>query len=306
MGKWGQDPNTAVGQPGVSRRTVLAGAMGAALMPLSGAGATLEPPLRALAWPRLAAMLNRAASDAASARMVEIRTVRSDGEMLALLREPSTHPWDLAMPTERAIESFLAGDLLRPLSFDRCGHLDPRGCDRLLTSAVMRRGGLLAVGPRPGIPLMAATADIAVDPPVSWREFWHFALTSASGRTVVPDCPHTLAGSALASLGFAKASTERAERARAAALIRAAGPHVSTVADPLAELIEGRAAMALLRPQDRRRLPEQPGIAITMPVEEGESWATLFAVPRHARRPHAAERVIARILGEAMAAIGVA
>jgi spermidine/putrescine-binding protein len=284
---------------------VLAGAISAALVPLAGDRASVEAPLRVLAWPMVAGPLRRAVAMVSPTLLVEIRIVRSDAEMLTALREPAGRPWDLAMPTERSVEAFLAESLLRPLSSNRCGHVDPWDCDRLLISAATRRGELLAVGARPAGLLIAATAGVAVDPPTSWREFWHSATTVASGRTAVPDCPRTLGGSALSSLGFGAASTERAERIRAAALIGAARPHVSVVADPLAELVRGRAMLALLRPRDRRRLPERCGIAVTAPVEQGESWATLFAVPRRSRRPDAAERVIAALLGEAVAANGV-
>lgn len=305
MGERRQGKKTGGQRPGVSRRMVLAGAIGAALVPLAGDRASVEAPLRVLAWPMLVGPLRRAAAMVSSTPPIEIRTVRSDAEMLTALREPTGRPWDLAMPTERSVEAFLAEGLLRPLSPNRCGHVDPWDCDRLLISAATWRGELLAVGARPGNPLIASTADVAVDPPTSWREFWHLAMTVASGRTAVPDCPRTLAGSALSSLGFGAASTERAERIRAAALIAAARPHVSVVADPLAELVGGRAVLALLRPRDRRRLPERSGIALTVPVEQGEIWATLFAVPRRSCRPDAAERVIAALLGEAVAATGV-
>src|SRR6056297_1268492 len=144
----------------------------------------------------------------------QVNVFGSNEEMLAKLQAGGSG-WDVFVPTNYAISTYVKADLIEPLDLSKLPNYDPAAFDQRFADAGTIDGTVYAVPKNwgtTGIAFNSAKTGGVVD---SWKTFFDGARDQFDGRVMVHDYQLTTIGNALVYFGHSFNSVDEAELADA-------------------------------------------------------------------------------------------
>ncbi|MDP2119009.1 MAG: spermidine/putrescine ABC transporter substrate-binding protein [Hoeflea sp.] len=245
-------------------------------------------------WPNYHDPASFQAFTEATGAHVQMNVFGSNEEMLAKLQAGGSG-WDVFVPTNYTITTYVGEDLIEPLDTSMLPNYDPAAYDPRFSDAGSVDGKLYAV------PKNWGTTGFVVNnnhtgghKMTSWKEFWDMTMDSFSGRAMVHDYQLTTIGNALKYFGYSFNSIDEKELAEAEKLLIAAKPHLFAISsDYQPSIRNGDAWMSMAWTGDGKQLnTDMPEIEYVLGVEGGEIWSDYYAVPKGAPHRDAAYALI--------------
>ncbi len=238
-------------------------------------------------WPNYHDAANFDAFREATGAAVDMNVFGSNEEMLAKLQAGGSG-WDVFVPTNYTITTYVSEDLIEPLDLSRIPNYDAASFDPRFAGPGTVDGKVYAVPKNWGTTGFAVnTAQLGGLPkPTSWKEFWDITRAEFSGRTMVHDYQLTTIGNALKYFGYSFNSIDPAELAEAEKLLIDVKPHLFAInSDYQPSMRSGDAWMTICWTGDGKQLNrDMPEIEYVLGREGGELWSDFYAIPKGA--PH--------------------
>ena len=253
-------------------------------------------------WPNYHDVTNFDAFTAATGAAVDMSVFGSNEEMLAKLQAGGSG-WDVFVPTNYTITTYVAEDLIEPLDLSLIPNYDATSFDQRFAGPGTVDGKVYAVPKNWGTTGFAVnTLHTDGKKPTTWKEFWDLTMTGFSGRTMVHDYQLTTIGNALKYFGFSFNSIDLAELAQAEKLLIDAKPHLFAISsDYQPSMRSGDAWMTICWTGDGKQLNrDMPEIAYVLGKEGGELWSDFYAIPKGAPHRDAAYALINFLLDPAV------
>lgn len=245
-------------------------------------------------WPNYHDPDNFDAFTEATGAHVQVNVFGSNEEMLAKLQAGGSG-WDVYVPTNYTITTYVSEDLIEPLDTARLPNYDPSAFDPRYAEAGSVDGTLYAVPKNWGTTGYAVnTSHTDGKAMTSWKDFFDTTMDSFSGRTMVHDYQLTTIGNALKYFGYSFNSVAENELADAEKLLIDAKPHLFAISsDYQPSMRNGDAWMTMCWTGDGKQLnTDMPEIAYVLGVEGGELWSDYYAIPKGAPHMEAAYALI--------------
>ncbi|WP_370600664.1 PotD/PotF family extracellular solute-binding protein [Pseudomonas nitroreducens] len=248
-------------------------------------------------WPNYHSQENFDAFAKATGARVQMNVFGSNEEMLAKLQAGGSG-WDVFVPTNYTISTYVKLGLIEPLDLSRIPNFDPKAFQERFMAQGTVDGKVYAVPKNWGTTGIVYDASKVKGNPDSWKQFWDLTLTSASGRTIVHDYQLTAIGNALKYYGYSFNSLDPKELAEAEKLLIQAKPHLFAInSDIQPSLRNGDAWMAMAWTGDASQLHrDNPDMTFVLGKEGGEIWSDFFAIPKGAEHKDAAYAFINYLL----------
>ena len=288
----------------VSRRHFLGvTGLGAASFALGSAMPGLRPAMaqtnigdRAIlaTWPNYHDPANFDGFAAATGAAVQMNVFGSNEEMLAKLQAGGSG-WDVFVPTNYTITTYVEQDLIEPLDLALLPNFDAASFDARFAGPGTVDGKVYAVSKNWGTTGFAVnTSHTGGTTPTSWKDFFDLTQTTFSGRTMVHDYQLTTIGAALKYYGYSFNSVDPSELAKAEALLIATKPHLFAISsDYQPSMRSGDAWMTICWTGDGKQLNrDMPEIVYVVAKEGGELWSDFYAIPKGAPHRDAAYALI--------------
>ena len=253
-------------------------------------------------WPNYHDPENFDAFTEATGAYVQVNVFGSNEEMLAKLQAGATG-WDVFVPTNYTITTYVGEDLIEPLDTSLLPNYDPAAYDPRFAEAGSVDGKLYAVPKNWGTTGYAVnTAHTGGAEMTSWKQFFDMTMDSFSGRTMVHDYQLTTIGNALKYFGYSFNSVDPAELADAEKLLIDVKPHLFAISsDYQPSMRNGDAWMTMCWTGDGKQLSTDiPEIVYVLGREGGEIWSDYYAVPKGAPHREAAYALINFLLDPAV------
>ncbi|MEM7171775.1 MAG: spermidine/putrescine ABC transporter substrate-binding protein [Pseudomonadota bacterium] len=239
-------------------------------------------------WPNYHDVSNFDAFTEATGANVQVNVFGSNEEMLAKLQAGGSG-WDVFVPTNYTITTYVGEDLIEPLDLSLIPNYDPSAFDPRFADAGTVDGKAYAMPKNWGTTgYVINTEHNDGKAPDTWKQFWDMTMDSYSGRTMVHDYQLTTIGNALKYFGYSFNSVEPNELAEAEKLLLEAKPHLYAISsDYQPPLRNGDAWMSMCWTGDGKQLnTDIPAMIYVLGAEGGEIWSDYYAVPKGA--PHRA------------------
>ncbi|SDL10093.1 spermidine/putrescine transport system substrate-binding protein [Pseudomonas delhiensis] len=248
-------------------------------------------------WPNYHSPENFEAFAKATGARVQMNVFGSNEEMLAKLQAGGSG-WDVFVPTNYTISTYVKLGLIEPLDLSRIPNFDAKAFEQRFMAQGTVDGKVYAVPKNWGTTGIVYDASRIKDSLDSWKQFWDLTLTSASGRTIVHDYQLTAIGNALKYYGYSFNSVDEKELADAEKLLIKAKPHLFAInSDIQPSLRNGDAWMAMAWTGDASQLHrDNPDMTFVLGKEGGEIWSDFFAIPKGAEHRDAAYAFINYLL----------
>ena len=253
-------------------------------------------------WPNYHDVTNFDAFATASGAAVDMSVFGSNEEMLAKLQAGGSG-WDVFVPTNYTITTYVSENLIEPLDLSRLPNYDQNAFDARFAGPGTVDGVVYAVPKNWGTTGFAVnTSHTNGKQLTTWKEFWDMTMAEFSGRTMVHDYQLTTIGNALKYYGYSFNSTDTAELAKAEELLLAAKPHLFAISsDYQPSMRSGDAWMTICWTGDGKQLNRDiPEIAFVLGKEGGELWSDFYAIPKGAPHLDAAYALINFLLDPAV------
>ncbi len=253
-------------------------------------------------WPNYHDPANFDAFAAETGAAVQQNVFGSNEEMLAKLQAGGSG-WDVFVPTNYTITTYVAQDLIEPLDLALIPNYDAASFDPRFAGPGTVDGKVYAVSKNWGTTGFAVnTKHTGGATPATWKEFWDLTQTTFSGRTMVHDYQLTTIGGALKSFGYSFNSVDPAELAKAEELLIAAKPHLFAISsDYQPSMRSGDAWMTICWTGDGKQMNrDMPEIVYVVAKEGGELWSDFYAIPKGAPHRDAAYALIDFLLTPAV------
>lgn len=264
---------------------VTASAMPSLLAPRRAFAQSIGDRVSVATWPNYYNQDNydRFTSDTGAA--VQVSVFGSNEEMLAKLQAGGTG-WDVFVPTNYTISTYVELDLIQPLDLSRIPNFDASAYEQRFIEPGTVDGQVYAVPKNWGTTGFVVNRDKVPGNPASWKEFWDLAAGDASGRVMVHDYQLTTIGNALKYFGYSFNSVDPKELADAEKLLIDVKPHLFAInSDYQPAMRAGDAWMSIAWTGDGLQLNrDMPEIDYVLGREGGELWSDFYAIPREA--PH--------------------
>ena len=237
-------------------------------------------------WPNYHDPANFDAFAAATGAAVQVNVFGSNEEMLAKLQAGGSG-WDVFVPTNYTITTYVAEDLIEPLDLARMPNFDAASFDPRFAGPGTVDGKLYAASKNWGTTGMAVnTTQTNGRVVATWKDFWDITKAEFSNRTTVHDYQLTTIGNALKSFGYSFNSVDPAELAEAEKLLLEVKPHLFAItSDYQPPMRSGDAWLAMCWTGDGKQLnKDMPEIAYVLGREGGEIWSDFYAIAKGA--PH--------------------
>lgn len=281
----------------ISRRQFLgATGLGLATAVLARAMPELAGPREALAgeigdlvslatWPNYHDLKNFDDFTAKFGAQVKMEAFGSNEEMLAKLQAGGTG-WDVFVPTNYTITTYVELDLIEPLDLSKIPNYDPASFSRRFSDAGTVNGTVYAVPKDWGTTGYAVNTQKVTEPMTTWKQFWDLTVEKYSGRTTVHDYQLTTIGNALKYYGYSFNSVDPDELKKAEELLLKVKPHLFAItSDYQPAMRSGDAWLAMCWTGDAKQMHrDMPEIVYVIGREGGEIWSDYYAVPKGA--PH--------------------
>lgn len=221
----------------------------------------------------------------------------SNEEMLAKLQAGGSG-WDVLVPTNYTISTYVKLGLIEPLDLARIPNFDPSAFQEKFMAQGTVDGKVYAVPKNWGTTGMVYDSAKLKASPTSWKEFWAIAKEQGSGRTMVHDYQLTAIGNALKSFGYSFNSLDPKELADAEKLLIDVKPHLFAInSDIQPSMRSGDAILAMSWTGDASQLHrDTPSMVYALGKEGGELWSDFFAIPKGAEHRDAAYAFINYLL----------
>ena len=152
-------------------------------------------------WPNYHDMKNFDDFAAKTGAKVQVNVFGSNEEMLAKLQAGGSG-WDVFVPTNYAISTYVGADLIIPIDLAKVPHYDPASFDPRFAGPGTVNGKLYALSKDWGTTGYAVnTKHSGGTKMTTWKQFWDLTMTDFSGRTMVHDYQLTVIGNALKYYG---------------------------------------------------------------------------------------------------------
>ncbi len=253
-------------------------------------------------WPNYHDIANFDAFATASGAAVDMSVFGSNEEMLAKLQAGGSG-WDVFVPTNYTITTYVAEDLIEPLDLSKLPNYDQSASDERFAGPGIVDGVVYAVPKNWGTTGFAVnTSHTGGKQLTSWKEFWDMTMAEFTGRTMVHDYQLTTIGAALKYHGYSFNSIDAAELAKAEELLLAAKPHLFAISsDYQPSMRSGDAWMTICWTGDGKQLNRDiPEIEYVLGREGGELWSDFYAIPKGAPHLDAAYALINFLLDPAV------
>jgi spermidine/putrescine transport system substrate-binding protein len=238
-------------------------------------------------WPNYHDPANFEAFTAATGAAVDVNVFGSNEEMLAKLQAGGSG-WDVFVPTNYTITTYVSESLIEPLDLARIPAYDAASFEARFAGPGTVDGTVYAVPKNWGTTGFAVnTSQLGGLPkPTTWKEFWDLTKAEFSGRTMVHDYQLTTIGNALKYFGYSFNSVDPAELADAEKLLIEAKPHLFAInSDYQPSMRSGDAWMTICWTGDGKQMNrDMPEIEYILGKEGGELWSDFYAIPKGA--PH--------------------
>ncbi|HMS94374.1 MAG TPA: spermidine/putrescine ABC transporter substrate-binding protein [Tabrizicola sp.] len=249
-------------------------------------------------WPNYHDPANFDAFAAETGAAVQANVFGSNEEMLAKLQAGGSG-WDVFVPTNYTITTYVEQDLIEPLDLSRIPNYDSAAFDQRFAGPGTVDGKVYAVSKNWGTTGFAVNTALGGGvAPTTWKEFFDLTQTSFSGRTMVHDYQLTTIGAALKAFGYSFNSIDPAELAKAEELLIASKPHLFAInSDYQPSMRSGDAWMTICWTGDAKQLNrDMPEIVYVLGKEGGELWSDFYAIPKGAPHMDAAYALINYLL----------
>ena len=249
-------------------------------------------------WPNYHDPANFESFAAETGAAVQANVFGSNEEMLAKLQAGGSG-WDVFVPTNYTITTYVEQDLIEPLDLSRIPNYDSAAFDQRFAGPGTVDGKVYAVSKNWGTTGFALNTALGGGvSPTTWKEFFDLTQTSFSGRTMVHDYQLTTIGAALKAFGYSFNSIDPAELAKAEELLIASKPHLFAInSDYQPSMRSGDAWMTICWTGDAKQLNrDMPEIAYVLGKEGGELWSDFYAIPKGAPHIDAAYALINYLL----------
>lgn len=249
-------------------------------------------------WPNYHDQANFDAFTDETGAFVQINVFGSNEEMLAKLQAGGSG-WDVYVPTNYTITTYVSEDLIEPLDVSRLPNYDAPSFDPRFSDAGTVDGVLYAVPKNWGTTGFAVnTAHDGGNALTSWMDFFDRTMDDFSGRTMVHDYQLTTIGNALKYFGHSFNSVDAAELAEAEKLLIDVKPHLFAISsDYQPAMRSGDAWLTMCWTGDGKQLNRDiPEIAFVLGREGGEIWSDYYAIPKGAPHLDAAYALINHML----------
>jgi spermidine/putrescine transport system substrate-binding protein len=249
-------------------------------------------------WPNYHDPANFESFAAETGAAVQANVFGSNEEMLAKLQAGGSG-WDVFVPTNYTITTYVEQDLIEPLDLSRIPNYESAAFDQRFAGPGTVDGKVYAVSKNWGTTGFAVNTALGGGvSPTTWKEFFDLTQTSFSGRTMVHDYQLTTIGAALKAFGYSFNSIDPAELAKAEELLIASKPHLFAInSDYQPSMRSGDAWMTICWTGDAKQLNrDMPEIAYVLGKEGGELWSDFYAIPKGAPHIDAAYALINYLL----------
>ncbi|WP_455372864.1 ABC transporter substrate-binding protein [Limibacillus halophilus] len=229
---------------------------------------------------------------------VQVNVFGSNEEMLAKLQAGGSG-WDVFVPTNYTITTYVSEDLIEPLDVSMLSNYDAGAFDPRFADAGTVDGTLYAVPKNWGTTGFAVnTAHDGGTALTSWKDFFDRTMGDFSGRTMVHDYQLTTIGNALKYFGYSFNSVDPAELADAERLLIDVKPHLFAISsDYQPAMRSGDAWLTMCWTGDGKQLNSDiPEIQYVLGREGGEIWSDYYAIPKGAPHREAAYALINHML----------
>lgn len=244
-------------------------------------------------WPNYHDPANFEAFTKATGVAVAVNVFGSNEEMLAKMQAGGSG-WDVFVPTNYTISTYVKLGLIEPLDLKRIPNFDAAQNDGKFTSQGVINGKTYAVPKNWGTTGFAVNTAKLKKPMSTWKDFWNSTMNEASGRVVVHDYQLTTIGNALKYFGYSFNSVDPKELARAEELLIKVKPHLFAISsDYQPAMRAGDAWMTMCWTGDGTQLnKDMPHIKYILGKEGGEIWSDFFAIPKDSNNKAAAYALI--------------
>lgn len=273
---------------------VLASAVPALMPRRSWAQAGIGDRVALATWANYHDPANFEAFTAATGAEVQVNVFGSNEEMLAKLQAGGSG-WDVFVPTNYTITTYVDQDLIQPIDTARLPNFDAASFDPRFAGPGTVNDTLYGLSKNWGTTGFAVnTTHTGGTTPTTWKEFWDLTKTTFSGRTMVHDYQLTTIGNALKYFGHSFNSIDAKELADAEALLMEAKPHLFAISsDYQPSMRSGDAWMTVCWTGDAKQMNrDMPEIVYVLAKEGGELWSDFYAIPKSAERLDAAYALI--------------
>jgi spermidine/putrescine transport system substrate-binding protein len=290
---------------GVTGLGLATSVLGAAMPGLRGAAwaqAGIGDRVALASWPNYHDPANFDAFTAATGAAVDLSVFGSNEEMLAKLQAGSTG-WDVFVPTNYTITTYVSLDLIEPLDLSLLPNYDAAAFDARFAAPGTVDGKVYAVPKDWGTTgYVVNNSQTGGKKLTTWKEFWDMTRAEFTGRTMVHDYQLTTIGNALKYFGYSFNSIDPAELAEAEKLLIDVKPHLFAISsDYQPSMRSGDAWMAMAWTGDGKQLNrDMPEIEYVVAKEGGEIWSDFYAVPKGAPHRDAAYAMINYLLDPAV------
>jgi spermidine/putrescine transport system substrate-binding protein len=252
-------------------------------------------------WPNYFNPANFEAFKKDTGAAVKVSVFGSNEEMLAKLQAGGTG-WDVFVPTNYTISTYVELDLIQPLDLSRLPNFDDKYFTKRFSEAGTVNGKVYAVPKNWGTTGFVVNRNKVESNPSTWKEFWDISKTSASGRVVVHDYQLTTIGNALKYFGYSFNSVDPKELADAEKLLLEVKPHLFAITSDIQPgMRSGDAWMSLAWTGDGLQLHRDiPEIDYVLGKEGGELWSDFYAIPKGASNLDAAYALVNFLLDPAI------
>ncbi|WP_263260542.1 extracellular solute-binding protein [Pseudomonas sp. RIT-PI-S] len=248
-------------------------------------------------WPNYHSQQNLDAFATATGARVSMSVFGSNEEMLAKLQAGGSG-WDVLVPTNYTISTYVKLGLIEPLDLSRIPNFDPKAFQQRFMAQGTVDGKVYAVPKNWGTTGMVYDSAQLKARPTSWKEFWELAKGEADGRVIVHDYQLTAIGNALKACGYSFNSLDTKELAEAEKLLIEVKPHLFAInSDIQPSMRSGDAWLAMSWTGDALQLQrDTPSMHYALGKEGGEIWSDFFAIPKSSEHKDAAYAFINYLL----------
>lgn len=248
-------------------------------------------------WPNYHSQENLDAFAKQTGARVAMSVFGSNEEMLAKLQAGGSG-WDVLVPTNYTISTYVKLGLLEPLDLGRIPNFDAKAFQERFMAQGTVDGQVYAVPKNWGTTGMAYDNKQLKAQPTTWKAFWELAKGEADGRVIVHDYQLTAIGNALKACGYSFNSLDLKELAEAEKLLIEVKPHLFAInSDIQPSMRSGDAWLAMSWTGDALQLKRDiPSIEYALGQEGGEIWSDFFAIPKGSEHKDAAYAFINYLL----------
>lgn len=282
-----------LGATGLGTAMAVMGAAVPGLMPRAARAEDLGNRAVLATWPNYHDPANFDAFAEATGVYTQVNVFGSNEEMLAKIQAGGSG-WDVFVPTNYAIPTYVAADLIEPLDVSKLPNYDAAAFDPRFGAAGTIDGTLYAVPKNWGTTGIAFNSDKTGGVVDSWKTFFDGARDQFDGRVMVHDYQLTTIGNALVYHGFSFNSIDPAELALAEKLLIEVKPHLFAISsDYQPAMRNGDAWLTMCWTGDGKQLnTDMPEIGFALGKEGGEIWSDYYAIPKDAPHKEAAYALI--------------